>query len=245
MSLSAAVIDALLEAGATREQLAAAMKASIAEAEQKKTEKRGKDAARQRRSRASRNVTVTPCDDADPSPNEYISNPHPVPPVEVRTSTAPRGRSDRGSKIPETWEAPTIAELSTEARALAERWPAAAYRAEAEAFRNYWLGESAAKARKSDWNRAWANRIVAVNGRVMREAKFAGTGNAVGTAAKRSMTVDELRNAIRFAEDHGDHERAAECKAQLQRLKAEARPPPTPIGNIISKTAAGMRAGHG
>ena len=70
MSLSAEVIDALVAAGCTVEQLAAAVKADLAAEEQRALVKRAKDAARQRKSRAnrseSRDVTVTPCDERDP-----------------------------------------------------------------------------------------------------------------------------------------------------------------------------------
>ncbi|WP_150131813.1 hypothetical protein [Sphingomonas carotinifaciens] len=81
MSLSAAVIDALVASGATVEQLAAAMKASLLEGEQARATKRAKDAARQQRSRAnrkdavSRDVTVTPRDECDAPPNDIYSNP--------------------------------------------------------------------------------------------------------------------------------------------------------------------------
>lgn len=51
---------------------------------------------------------------------------------------------------------------------MASQWPQIAYRAEAEAFRNYWLAETGKNSRKSNWDRAWANRIVAVHSRVMR-----------------------------------------------------------------------------
>jgi hypothetical protein len=68
MSLSAAVIDALVATGATVEQLAAAMKADLVEGEARAAEKRSKDAARQRKSRMSRDVTVTPCDTVDTPP---------------------------------------------------------------------------------------------------------------------------------------------------------------------------------
>ncbi|KQO50633.1 hypothetical protein [Sphingomonas sp. Leaf257] len=81
MNLSAAVIDALVASGATVEQLAAAMKAALAETEQAKTTRRAKDAERQQRSRAnrkaavSRDVTVTPRDTCDAPPNDIYSNP--------------------------------------------------------------------------------------------------------------------------------------------------------------------------
>jgi len=96
VSLSPAVIDALVAAGATVEQLAAAVKADMAEAEQRKVQKRAKDAARQRKSRASRNVTVTACDNADAPPNDIYSNPPELssdashPPRVARATAFPR-----------------------------------------------------------------------------------------------------------------------------------------------------------
>lgn len=79
MSLPNAVIDAMLAAGCTAEQLAAAMKAANDEAGKARTVKRANDAERQRRSRSnrsgravSRNVTVTEC---DIPPNDIYSNP--------------------------------------------------------------------------------------------------------------------------------------------------------------------------
>jgi hypothetical protein len=109
MSLSAAVIDALVATGATVEQLAAAMKADLAEAEQRLAEKRAKDAARQRKSRLSRAVTVTPCDTTDAPPNDIYSNP--PPPSETKVSSGgKRCRAKPTFELPkiiptELWEA--------------------------------------------------------------------------------------------------------------------------------------------
>lgn len=64
MSL-AAIVDALVEAGATPQMIAAAVRACAENEEAAKTERRAKDADRQRRSRLSRNVTVTPRDIRD------------------------------------------------------------------------------------------------------------------------------------------------------------------------------------
>lgn len=75
MSLSATVIDSLVASGVTVEQLAAAIKADLAEGDTRAQAKRDKDAARQRKSRKSRSVTVTPRDSTDSPPKEYISNP--------------------------------------------------------------------------------------------------------------------------------------------------------------------------
>ena len=61
MSL-AATISAMVAAGCTPQQLEAVVLAHEAEAEKRAVEKRAKDAERQRKSRASRGVTVTSCD---------------------------------------------------------------------------------------------------------------------------------------------------------------------------------------
>lgn len=98
MSLSPAVLDAMLGAGCTAEQIVAAVKAEGAEDEAKKAVKRANDAARQRKHRGkngeSRNVTVTPRDNGvtsvTPPPNEeIISIPPPDTPVISNEMTAP------------------------------------------------------------------------------------------------------------------------------------------------------------
>lgn len=82
MSLSR-TIDAMLAAGCTAEQLAAVVRAHEQAESEKVTVKRAKDAERQRRSRMSRNVTVTPRDACDEvSPKKETS---PTPPKEKTT----------------------------------------------------------------------------------------------------------------------------------------------------------------
>jgi hypothetical protein len=79
------MLDAMIESGCTADQIAAIVKASLVEQEHRAEDRRAKDAERQRRHRASRDVTVTERDNADsvtdpalsPSPNEINSNPHP------------------------------------------------------------------------------------------------------------------------------------------------------------------------
>ncbi len=84
MSLSAATIDALIQAGATAEMLGAAFKAELAAEEAKRALKRAGNAERQRRKRA--NVTSVTRDDAlhgvtERDPSRPLSpkppNPHP------------------------------------------------------------------------------------------------------------------------------------------------------------------------
>jgi hypothetical protein len=77
----AAIVDALVEAGATPQMIAAAVRAYAENEEAAKTERRAKDADRQRRSRLSRNVTVTPRDIRDDSPSPLVPPPlSPEPP---------------------------------------------------------------------------------------------------------------------------------------------------------------------
>lgn len=69
--MSPDMIDAMIDAGLTREQMAALLKHELAKQEAARAEKRAKDAERQRKSRLSRNVTVTPSDNCDhPSLND-------------------------------------------------------------------------------------------------------------------------------------------------------------------------------
>lgn len=95
----------------------------------------------------------------------------------------PAGGRNRGERIAADWQPPAIADLPPAAKAKARQWPSGAYEAEAEAFRDYWLGEGRAGARKLDWNRTWFNRINESTARVLRDAK-AGVKYASTTAAR-------------------------------------------------------------
>lgn len=115
--------------------------------------------------------------------------------------TPPSGGDDgvskrsRGSRIAEDWTPPAIADLPPQAANKARQWPAGAYEAEAEAFRNYWLGEGRAGACKADWNRTWYNRINEITARVLRDArngvKLAGT--AAQAPARPPVMLDTSR----------------------------------------------------
>ncbi len=82
MSLTPAVLDALLAAGATADMIVAAVKADMAEAEARKETKRAGNAERQRRFKAKRKATRdnagNALPDVTPSPNDIYSNPHPA-----------------------------------------------------------------------------------------------------------------------------------------------------------------------
>lgn len=109
--------------------------------------------------------------------------------------TPPAGGRERGSKIPEDWVPPAIADLSPQAKACAEQWTEASYATEAEAFVNYWSGESGAHARKSDWAKTWANRIVQIHSKVMRDQKNGNAPTTVPGTANAAPMGDEEWNA--------------------------------------------------
>lgn len=119
----------------------------------------------------------------------------------ITPPTPPPGGNDdvgekrnRGTRIPEDWNPPPISALPPAAKAKARQWPAGAYEAEAEAFRNFWLGESRAGARKMDWTRTWCNRINEITGRVLRDAK-AGVRHAAppGNQPVQAKALDSSR----------------------------------------------------
>lgn len=105
MSLSPAVIDALVASGCTVEQLAAAVKASMADSETKLIEKRRKDAERQRKYRsdnaASQDVTVTECDKRDPSLSLPLSPQTPLTPTHTHPDNNTRARKGACPAKPE------------------------------------------------------------------------------------------------------------------------------------------------
>jgi hypothetical protein len=228
MSLNAATIEFLLARGLTGEDLLEVARRqeqrSDPTAAKRKRDQRERERVEAEVRMSRRDVTR---DTSEPSPNEYISNPLPTPPVEAEASTAPKGR-ERGSKIPEDWQQPPVPELPDEARKLAEQWLAAAYAAEAEAFRNFWLAESGAKSRKSNWNRAWYNRIVQIHGKVMRDAKFA-PPHANGT---RRLSAEQYDQNAEFFARIGRDEDAQRNRAEAARIRGSTGPP-RPIGKLI------------
>lgn len=123
----------------------------------------------------------TKCTGASGAPTPARRAPKPLykpdSPLEPDGSSPPKGASgsgskrSRGTRIPDDWTPPPITDLPTQAGNKARQWPAGAYEAEAEAFRNYWLGEGRAGACKADWNRTWYNRINEITSRVLRDAR--------------------------------------------------------------------------
>lgn len=82
-----------------------------------------------------------------------------------------RNHQNGGAKhsIPANWSLPPKSALPPKARALAEQWSDTSYETHGEAFVNFWQADGR---KYKDWNLVWANRIVAINGQVMRDQKF-------------------------------------------------------------------------
>ncbi len=129
--IPAAVLDALLAAGASAEMIVEAVKAAGREADMRKADARAKDAERQRRVRRTRRtgtgtgsvptsgaVRVTPRDGTDASPNENISNP----PFSL-SSDEDRPLSDSGveEQAVAAWNAQAAAAGALPARGLTPR----------------------------------------------------------------------------------------------------------------------------
>lgn len=168
MSLSAAVIDALLATGATREQIAAAIKADIADreaAEAARLEaKREGNRERQRRFKERNNVdnalpasaTVTERDAAPSLDKESPQTPKKLIPTPCVQS--PRAKGDY-HRLPEGWE-PTRP-LPPKTQAKVDQWPPGAIGDELAALHRWGANakNEAGKGRKKDWDAAWVNWI--------------------------------------------------------------------------------------
>lgn len=160
VSLTPAVLDAMVQAGCTAEQIAAAVKASMADEEARAEQKRAKDRERKRRQRAkeadechavSRGQSVTDCDGADNplplSPNENNSNPH-TPSPEHKT------RARKGHRLPIDWEPKP---LPATMGAMLARWEPGEMEREMAKFRDWAASANGPNALKKDWDAAWRN----------------------------------------------------------------------------------------
>lgn len=143
------VLDALLAAGATAEMIVAAVKADAQQEEIRLQEKRVKDAERQRKSRSSRHVTVTPRDRCD-TPNDIYSNPDILSPEDDKSSSTPKQKRTRigsGTSLPDDW----VPILTPAAQKIVDGWPPGWLDTQVAAFRDH----AADKGRKSkDWQAA-------------------------------------------------------------------------------------------
>lgn len=235
MSL-AALIRSMATAGAPPEAIALAVEAIEAE-QAKAAEKRAQAAFRKaeqrERERLSRDgsVTVTgQSEDGDATKGEDKSFPNT--PSKTQPKQAPLNPPVQKQRIEADWVPPAIAELSPKARECAEKWPAGRYETEAEGFVAFWLNDGRSR---PDWRLTWITWVIRVHSQVMRDARFA---PPAPQRSNRPMNTTELRNAIRFAEDHDDPDRAAELKRQL--AKVTERPPDPAVAAIVSQATRAL-----
>jgi len=163
MTISAAVLDAMVAAGCTAEQIAAVVKADLATNDERLEKKRANNADRQRRHRErnalSRVTGVTNGDKRDETPS---SSPSPlVPPSQtlppiIPQSSSPTPATKRATRLPADWVLPKAWGQWAIDRGYSE----ATIRLEAEKFRNHWVAKSGKDATKLDWEATWRNWIL-------------------------------------------------------------------------------------
>lgn len=162
MTISPSVLDAMLAAGCTAEQIVAAVKADAQEVDARATRKRDVDAARKRRQRErdreshaeSRGHLVTDGDGADTVSPKKESPPAPPKEKTTPSSTEPSGSSKtRAARLPADWTLP----VEWQADAIKAGLPANRIDLEAEKMRDWSL--SSPNGAKRDWRAAWRNWV--------------------------------------------------------------------------------------
>lgn len=163
------ILDAMVAAGCTAEQIVAAVKADAQADADKLARKRSADAERKRKQRA--NVTRTSCDidghgvtstdSVDPPFSDKERSP--TPPKEINSNPRETKRA-RGSRLPDDWALPA----KWGQWALSEGWIEADIRFEAERFRDFWCSKAGKDATKIDWEATWRNWIRSAKGRLQQ-----------------------------------------------------------------------------
>jgi hypothetical protein len=82
---------------------------------------------------------------------------------------APRKRRAEGKHLlPDDWRLPPLAELTPKAKECAAQWPEGTYEREGEAFVCFWRSR---RRMMSDWRLTWANRVIDVHPKIIRETR--------------------------------------------------------------------------
>ena len=156
----AKIIDLMLSAGCTHDQVKAVCAGVTGDDEARREKQRERWKETKRKQRMSTNVQVghdktvmDTVDTLDPSPSSngfpppvYSNNKYPpslTPPSSVRAST-------RGTRLPNDW-APTDEDRMFAADLLPF------WETEIDKFRDYWLAKTGANATKKDWSATWRN----------------------------------------------------------------------------------------
>lgn len=221
MSLSAAVLDALLASGCTAEQIVAAVKADLVGSESRITDKRAKDAERQRQSRSnrrghnvSRNVTVTECD--PPIDNTHTPT---LIPIEPNGSIAPRGRKPKSNRrLPDDWQPEP---LTAETANMVQLWEVGRLERELSKFKDYWKGASGRRASKDDWQAAWRFWLANADEWKPKNAKFSDKHDAMGVTERAAhRALSEITGGTGRFEGSGDQIPPANASGSYRTIDA-------------------------
>lgn len=204
MTISPAVLDAMVAAGCTAEQIAAVVKADMAANEDKRAEKRSKDAERQRRHRArnaeSHSVTRDTSDTSPSSPVPLVPPSQTLPPIIPQSSSPPpslRSATKRASRLPDDWALPREWGLWAVQQGLSE----AQVRLEGAKFRDYWVAKSGRDATKTDWLATWRNWIRNCGRSVSAQGPPAERRESITDVLKRQVL--EMQNGCEAEEGDG------------------------------------------
>lgn len=162
--LTPAMIDAMIDAGLTREQMAALMKASLAGNAERADKKREQNAERQRKFKAKRKgnadnalpeLPTLPSDKKERSPEPSKEKTTPLSQTPSASETAPAGKpaSKRGTRLPADWQPSD----KNRADALEAGCPENMIQRMGNGFRDYWVAKPGKDGVKLDWDATWRN----------------------------------------------------------------------------------------
>ncbi|MCP5385962.1 MAG: hypothetical protein H6916_03990 [Novosphingobium sp.] len=133
-----------------------------------------------------------------------------------REQPDPGKRQARGTRLPEDWSPPPIADLPPLPRKLVEQWPAGAYEAVCETFRLHWHSETRAIGCKRDWTAALGKWLISDHAKIMRDAK-AGVSFAHLALARPAAGAKAAQPRRPVAAKAREDERSAAMHAALRR----------------------------
>lgn len=138
----------------------------------------------------------------------------PAEPAQAERGMFEQGRRQaRGTRLPDDWAPPPIADLPPLARALVEQWPSGAYEAVCETFRLHWHSETRAIGCKRDWGAALGKWLISDHSKIMRDAK-AGISFAHLAPARQAAGAKPAPRAV--AAKGREDERSAALHAALR-----------------------------
>jgi hypothetical protein len=193
MSLTPEMLDAMMAAGLSAEQIVAVTKAALVAEEGKRAAKRANNAARQQRFRDKKKATtVTPSNalcDVTERDARYVPPPKKVPlepPINTPPPSGPNGLNDDSAQARGPHRLPRDFRISETDRQFCRDhgWSEPEIDDGEAEFVDFWSNPklAASKALKSDWSATWRNRVRDMG-------KRRGTGPPRSSSSPRPFTV--------------------------------------------------------